>query len=523
MFLMGDILKRNARLSGKKIGLVDGNRRFAYGEINRRANCLSNALIDLGLKKGDKVAFMGNNCHQFVEAYFAVAKSGFVIVPINARLCPEEAVHIINHSDSVVLIYHDELEDKVGKMREKMPDISYMVSTGLGGNNEFGYERLLMRVSGEEPKEINGPDDVVMIMYTSGATGPPKGVINSQRNIMANTITMTLELRIVPEDITLLVMPLYHNGGFWPVMTHFYRGATVILSSHFDATEVLTTIETERATLLNLVPTMLMRIISHPKLSDTDLDSLRLIMYAGAPIAVVHIKTAMKALGPHRFYTGLGCTEACGMILSFPANEHELEGPLAKKIASVGRDGIGIEAIIVDDHGDELPPWETGEIIVRGENVASGYWRMPEETAETFRDGWLYTGDMGYRDEDGYVFLMDRKKDIIISGGENISSREVEEVILKHPGVKEVAVIGLPDEVWGEAVKAVISLKPGYEGSITEKEIIEFSRSRLASYKKPRSVDFVTALPKTALGKIAKGQLKRFYQQGRVGVKAPGY
>jgi len=332
--------------------------------------------------------------------------------------------------------------------------------------------------------------------------------------VMANTNTMCLETRIVPEDVNLLVMPLYHSGGYWPTMTHAYRGATNILMSHFDVEPVLKAIEEYGVTFLNLVPTMLLRIVSHPSLSSDALKSLRLIMYAGAPISVAQLKSAMAMLGPHRFYNSLGCTEASGNLISLPNTEHALEGPMAGKLGSVGKDAMGVEILIVDDEGNELGPGMVGEIIGRGANIAKGYLKRPEETAEVFNNGWLHTGDMGYRDEDGYIFVVDRKRDLIISGGENVASREVEEVLGQHPAVLEASVIGVPDEEWGEAVKAIVALQPGLAGTVTEAELIAFCKTRLAGYKRPKSVDFVEELPKNAAGKIDKASLKRAYKEG---------
>ena len=240
-----------------------------------------------------------------------------------------------------------------------------------------------------------------------------------------------------------------------------------------------------------------------------------MIMYAGAPIPLHQLKEAMGILGPHRFYTGLGATEAgTGGMLSLTTAEHALafDGPLADKLGSVGRDSMGMEVKIVDDNGMELPVRKVGEIIAKGDEIALGYWKMPEETFQTFKDGWLHTGDLGYRDEDAYVFLVGRKKDIIISGGENISSLEVEETISQHPAVAEVAVIGVPDELWGEAVKALVVLKPPYQSKITEQEIISYCKERLAGYKSPKSVNFLTELPKNSAGKILKGELKKWYK-----------
>ncbi|MFH1122098.1 MAG: AMP-binding protein, partial [Pseudomonadota bacterium] len=430
----------------------------------------------------------------------------------NARFSAEEALYIINHSEAVAFFYHQSLDKIANQIRGAVPNVRHVISIGGEEKDVLSYDKLLEGASPQEPRVDIDPDDMMMIMYTSGATGTPKGVMTSHRNIMANTNTMTLELRIVPEEINLLVMPMYHNGGFWPTMTHFYRGATMILLPRFDAETVLEIVQRERVTFLNLVPTMLLRIVSLPNIKDYDLESLRLIMYAGAPIALEQLKKAMEVLGPHRFYTGLGCTEASGSMISIPTTEHALSGPLAGKLGSVGRDSMGVEIRIVDDAGNELPPGQIGEIIAKGDNVALGYWKMPEETAEIFRGGWVYTGDLGYRDEDAYIFIVDRKKDVIITGGENVSSSEVEQVIYQHPAVREAAVIGVPDKEWGEAVKAVVSLKPEYKDKVAAQEIVDFCRPRLAGFKRPKSVDLLDELPKNTVGKIAKQELKKQYR-----------
>jgi long-chain acyl-CoA synthetase len=513
MMLIGDMLRRDARLFARKTGVIEGERRFTYQELNLRVNRFANALASLGIAKGDRVAFMGNNCHQFVEFYFAVAKCGFVAVPVNARLSGDEAAYIFKNSESTLLIYAEDMEPTVQKMRPLVPGITHFISTGGAHDDVLSYESLLDHVSDIEPDIEVGPDDMTMIMYTSGATGFPKGVVSTQRNIMANTNTMCLEVDIVPEDITLLVMPIYHSGGFWPTMSTFYRGGTTILMPRFDLEAMLRIIQEQKVTFLNLVPTMLLRIVSFPGLSSYTLDSLRAIMYAGAPIPLEQLRNAMRILGPHRFINGLGCTEANGGLISFRASEHAMEGPKTSKLGSVGKDSMGVEVVIVDEHGKKLPNGTVGEIIGRGDNISPGYWKLPEESAEVFKDGWLYTGDVGFRDEDGYIFIVDRKKDIIISGGENVASREVEEVLHQHPAVYEAAVFGVPDKEWGETVKAVIALKPGFNNAIDEAALIEFCRPRLAGYKRPRSIDFVAELPKNAAGKIDKAGLKKLYKE----------
>jgi acyl-CoA synthetase (AMP-forming)/AMP-acid ligase II len=413
------------------------------------------------------------------------------------------------------MMYQERFQEMLHKIKEDIPQIKYFLPIGNGdktaGND---YESFLEKYPEDEPEGQFSlrEDDMVMIMYTSGATGKPKGVMTSHRNILANTITLCFEHRIVPEDITLLVMPLYHNGGLWPLMVHFYRGGRVILLERFDVEEVLALVEKEKVTFLNLVPTTLIRLVSHPDFEKYDLDSLRTIMYAGAPIALSKIQEAMRKLGEHRFYTGLGSTEASGSMLSLPNSEHALEGPMAEKLSSVGRDSINVEVKVVDSKGRDVKSGEVGEIIAKGDNIALGYWKLPAETSETFKEGWLHTGDMAKVDSDGYVYIVDRKKDMIISGGENISSKEVEDVIFRHAAVHEVAVIGVPDEEWGESVKALVSLKPGMKA--TEQEIIDFCKDALSSFKKPKSVDFLDELPKNPAGKVQKAELREKYWRG---------
>jgi acyl-CoA synthetase (AMP-forming)/AMP-acid ligase II len=522
MLLVGDMLKRDAKLFSRKLAVIDGDKQFTYAELNNRANRLANALRHLGLKKGDRVAFMGNNCHQFVEYYFGLAKVGLVTVPVNARFSSDEAAYVVNHSESAALIFTEEIEATARKMNPAVPGVRWLISTGGGRDGVLSYEEILERASCEEPDGKVEPGDVGMIMYTSGATGLPKGVITTYRNIMANTLTMVLELHITHEEVSLLVMPMYHNGGFWPTMTIVHRGATNVLMPRFDPDAVMKRIEEDKVTLLNLVPTMLLRIVSHPTLSEYKLDSLRLIMYAGAPIPLEQLKKAMRILGPQRFYNSLGCTEASGNLLSFPTSDHALEGPLAGKLGSVGKDAWGVEVTIVDVDGEELPVGKIGEIVARGDNITLGYLKMPEETSLVYKNGWLHTGDMGYRDDDGYVFVVDRKKDIIISGGENVASREVEDTLHQHPAVREASVIGVPHEEWGEAVKAVVVLDPAAKGTVGESDLIEFCRKRLAGYKKPRSIDFVEELPKNAAGKIDKAYLKKLYREAQRKTAATG-
>ncbi len=509
MMLIGDIILREARIRNRKVAVIDGEKEYNYREINQRVNRLANALLGIGITKGDKIAFMGYNSHHFIEFYFAIAKIGSIAVPVNARFSGDEASYVLRNAEVTLLIYDKEMEATVQKIRKNIAGINHYISTGNYGDNVLSYEDLISSASDSEPLVTVEPDDMAMIMFTSGATGFPRGVISTHRNIMANTNTMCLELDLVPEDISLLAMPLFHLGGLWPMLSMVYRGGTTVLMPRFDLDPMYKIIQNRKITFINLVPTVLGRIISDPNISSYNLESIRLIMYAGAPIPKEQLKAAMKILGSHRLTTGLGATEANGALLHFRSSEHSLEGTMAEKLGSVGKDAMGVEIAIVDMEGKEVPDGQIGEITGKGDNIARSYWKLPKESAETFKDGWLYTGDIGYRDQDGYIFIVDRKKDIIISGGENVSTREVEEVLYQHPAVYEAAVIGIPDREWGESVKAVIALETEFRDKIGEKELMEFCASRLAGYKKPRSIDFLDELPKNAVGKIDKAILKK--------------
>ena len=334
-----------------------------------------------------------------------------------------------------------------------------------------------------------------MIMYTSGTTSNAKGVMSTHRNIVANTNTMAIEVRVVPEDTTLIVMPMFHNGGLWPLLTHLYRGGKAVLHRRFREAEVLEAIERHRVSVLNLVATTLARMLAAPSFATTDLSSLRLVMHGGGPITLDALKTAMQTLGAQRIFTSLGSTESNGMITAFSTTEHALEGPLLAKLSSVGREAVGVEVRILDSAGREQPPGKVGELVVRGDNISPGYWMNPDETAEVFRDGWLHGGDLAYRDEDGFIFIAGRKKDVIISGGENISSVEVEQMLERHPSVRAAAVFGVPDEKWGEAVLALVELDPNRNELVDEAVLIGFCGEHLAAFKKPKQIRFVAEFP----------------------------
>jgi acyl-CoA synthetase (AMP-forming)/AMP-acid ligase II len=373
------------------------------------------------------------------------------------------------------------------------------------------YEQLIADYPPDEPAADVEPDDPCILFYTSGTTGWPKGAIHTHRGLVAEASIAHRGLN--PDDIVLCVMPLFHVGGSAAhLIPAFSAGATMVVHRKFDETEVLEAIEKERVSYVFLVPTMILRLLEHPAFDDYDLSSLRAVGYTGAPMPVDALRRGIARFG-EVFFQELGQTETLGMTV-LRREEHKLDGSpkTLRRLESVGRPLREGELRIVDDRGKDVPVGEPGEIVARTERMMQGYWRMPEETAVALRGGWLHTGDVGKMDEDGYIYLVDRKKDMIISGGENIYSREVEEVLYMHPAIFEAAVVGVPDDKWGESVKAVVVLREGMHAS--EEEIIEFCREHLASYKKPRSVEFCAELPKTASGKIRKDVIREPYWAG---------
>ena len=439
-----------------------------------------------------------------MEAYLAAAKGGFALVPINYRLIGREVAYIINNSEPITLIYEEEYQGLVKITSSDISSVKNFIPMSR-------YEELISKSPAHEPEVLISEEDIVCIMYTSGTTGLPKGAVMTHKNWLSHTVNMVLELNISSEDVTLNVTPFFHVATIWPMLTHLYMGGTNVILSRFEPKAVLETLERERITTCNLVPTMIIQMLECSDINRYDLSSIRWLGYGASPMPVEVLRRAIAIFGK-KLVQVYGLTEACPLLTLLPAEEHILEGPKARRLTSCGREIINVEVRVVDEGGKDVAPGRVGEIIARGDIIIKGYWRMPEETASTIRDGWLYTGDLATVDEEGYIYIVDRKKDIIISGGENISSREVEEALYSHPAVLEAAVIGVPDKVLGEAVKAVVVLKEGVRA--TEAEIIEHCKGRLAGYKRPRSVDFVESLPKSAAGKILKRELRERYWKG---------
>jgi acyl-CoA synthetase (AMP-forming)/AMP-acid ligase II len=504
------MINENAERYPNKTAFIFEGKRYTFQQVRQRINSLGNALADLGVKKGDRVGILAYNCSQYFEV-FGLAKFGMLGVPLNYRSVGRELIYLINNSEIRTLIVESEFVDLIGSIRHELGGVRDFVCLDAAVEEMLSYEQLISRFPPDEPIDEVEADDPCVLFYTSGTTGRPKGAIHTHKSMLAEAGLSHRHL--CSDDVALCVMPFFHVGGAAAhLIPSFAAGATIVVHKKFDETQVLETIDREKVTYVFLVPSMIIRLLEHPELSEYDLSSLRLMAYTGSPIPVEALRKGIARLGSI-FLQELGQTETLNMTM-LGSEDHRLEGSPKelKRLESAGKPMGEGEFRLVDQQGRDVAVGEVGEIVACSERIMQGYWKSPELTAKTMRNGWLHTGDVARMDEDGYVYLVDRKKDMIISGGENIYSREVEDVLYMHPAVREAAVVGVPDEKWGESVKAVIVLEEG--ATVSEQEIIDFCKANMASYKKPRSVEFWTDLPKTASGKIKKVDIRELYWEG---------
>jgi acyl-CoA synthetase (AMP-forming)/AMP-acid ligase II len=514
---VSQLLTKSSKSFPQNLALAYGSKRMTYARLNSRVNRLSNALRGLGIRYQDNVAILQNNYPETLESIFGCFKLGCGAVPINWRLHPSEFAFIIDHSEAKVVILSQEFNESIMEIRERIPQAKHLITLSGARGELLDYENLLSSASDQFTDADVKPDDLAWLFYTSGTTGLPKGAMLTHRNLLA--MTMNFYADVCPGfcagDVILHAAPLSHGSGLYALPNIGKAAANVVLESKsFDPELVLRTIHEHRVTNMFAAPTMVKLLAGSPAVEKFDHGSMRALVYGGAPMLVEDMKAAMEKLGPCLVQV-FGQAESPMTITYLPHKDHVLAGApeQMKRLASAGIPRTDVEVKIVDSEDKELKSGDTGEIVTRSDLVMKGYWRNPEVTAETIRRGWLHTGDMGYMDQSGYLFIMDRSKDMIISGGENIYPREIEEVLAGHPAVWEVAVIGVPDPKWGEAVKAVVCLIPG--GSVTEDELISFCRGNIAAYKKPKSVDFAYELPKNNYGKILKRELRARYWEGR--------
>jgi fatty-acyl-CoA synthase len=511
-------LTRARTIYGSKVGIVDGERRFTYAEYGERCDRLSHALAGLGIRQGDRVAFLGPNGHPLLEAYYGVVQMGAVLMPLNVRLTPADFEFMLNDAEATAIIVERAMEGLIAPIRARVPSLRHVILVGAGDRGgDPDYEELLAAApAGPYPVPAMDEDDVAEIFYTSGTTGKAKGVMLTHRNLYANAFSFILPFHLSDTDTMLHTIPLFHvNGWGTPHALTGVGGRHVCLRA-FEPRMVLELIQRERVTLTALVPTMVNMLINFPELERYDLSSLRRIIVGGAPSPWALVEQVRRRLGCD-YVVGYGMTESAPILTVSVLKDNLRDLPPEEQARYKARTGLpvpGVEVRVVNQRGEDVARdgSEVGEIIARGDNVMKGYWRRPEETAAAIRDGWLYTGDLATVDPEGYITIVDRGKDIIISGGENISSVEVEDTLYGHPAVLEAAVVAAPDERWGEVPVAVVVLRPG--ATATEEEIIGFARERLAHFKAPKKVEFVEVLPKGGTGKILKHQIREKYWQG---------
>jgi fatty-acyl-CoA synthase len=508
--------QRAASLYGDKIGIVDGDKRITYGEYDQRVNRFANALANLGIGQGEVVSFITYNSHQLLEAYYAVPQIEGILNPVNIRLSHHEIEYILNHAETKVLCFHQDFLPLVKSIRHQLPKVQHYIILEPDNQPEwaFDYETLLKEASPEAEIDLDGVDEdaVIELFYTSGTTGPPKGVQITNRSLYIHTLTAIPGFRVSDHDTLLHVVPLFHVNGWGSPQFLTAVGGRHVMLRMVDFGEMLRLIEKEKVTKLLGVPTIFNGMLGHPDLKNYDLSSLEEVIIGGAPSPLSLIEALEKEVGC-RAYVGYGLTETAPFIVIARPKPHLEEDETNRQSIQVktGLPLVGVRLRVVDEEGADVPRDEKtiGEIVVRGNQVMKGYLKDPDGTEAVIIDGWFHTGDMAVVDEEGYIIIVDRKKDIIISGGENISSVEVEKVIQDHPAVFEVVVIGVPDEKWGEVPKALIALKPGKQ--VAEGEIIDHVKKYLAGYKAPKSVEFRSEFPKGGTGKILKQELKREY------------
>ncbi len=509
------ILEKAISLYADKEAVVCGNQRFTYGQFADRTHRLANFMKSMGIGRGDCVAILHYNSHQFLETYFATAQLGAILNPLNFRLSPRELAIILQDSAASLLIFSVRFQDHVNFLVKMGTGIKKFIKTDDGCSpakfKTIDYEDAL---AGETHERLPMPnisdEDAAHLYYTSGTTGRPKGVILSHKNVCTHALAAIAELKISDADIWIHVAPLFHLADAWASFAITWVGGKHVVVTDFEPSLILSTIQDEKITITNMVPTTLNLLVNNPGVNKYDFSSLRVIMSGGAPIAPDVVRKIVETFRCNYIQT-YGMTETSPYLtvsilkenLTLLSSEKQFE-----YIAKTGRPFLGVLLKVVREDGTAVNPdgKEVGEIIVKGDSVTQGYWKRSGGKTDVLKDGWFYTGDMAVIDKEGYVNIVDRKKDMIITGGENVYSVEVENILYAHPSVLEAAVIGVPDPKWGEAVKAVVTLKQGHHA--TEKEIINHCRLKIAHFKAPKSVDFVSELPKTGAGKIYKKGIK---------------
>jgi fatty-acyl-CoA synthase len=505
----------------KKTAVVCGDDRFTYAEFSDRASRLAGALQHAGINAGDRVAFLSTNCHRLLEAYYGVLEAGAILLPLNIRLSSDELAYILNDSGAKILFIEKSFLPVVESFRSKLSTVNHFYLLDGEPHESWlapkNYEQIIAE---SKPVQIDitavDENSVAELFYTSGTSANPKGVMLTHRNIYLHALNACISIHAEPDPVELHTIPLFHANGWGVAHSLTFLGGKHVMIHRFDPIEVFRLIEKEGAQTCSLVPIMATVLVNCPERAKYNLSSLKRATIGGAASSPTLIREVEEKLGCVCF-SGYGLTETSPTLsLAMTKSGMDLTGEdRYAHQAMTGYAILGVEMRVVDPSDKDVPHdgKSIGEIVARGDGIMEGYWKQPESSAEALRGGWFHTGDMAVVNDDGYFLIVDRKKDIIVSGGENISSLELEKIILAHPAVLEACVIPVPDEKWGEVPRALVVLKPNT--NVTESELLEFSRSHLAHYKCPRAVDFVDNLPKTGTGKILKRDLRKKYWHGQ--------
>jgi acyl-CoA synthetase (AMP-forming)/AMP-acid ligase II len=509
-----DYLDYRAREHPDEEFAVQGDRRMSYREALAEANRLANAFVDAGLQVGDRIAVLAKNCIEYALLYYAASKAGVAPVPLNYRLAPPEWVYIINDAGAKLLIAGNDFTGAIDSVRGDLKSVKRFVGVDVDGDE--GWDDYYSLVAGQPetpPDRRVTDDDDVYQMYTSGTTGRPKGAVLTHSAVAAQLTQVTMLVKGDPGERSLIVVPMYHAAGAISIFVTVYWGGCCYIQQDFIPPEVVRALDEERVFTATLVPAMIQALlVMVPDIAERKYADLRQISYGASPIAEQTLRRAMDVFKCD-FAQAYGMTETTAVLTYlFPSDHRRAVSGNAELLLSAGRPVVGTEVRIVDEDDKPVPNGEIGEIIARGPQLMRGYWNLADESGQALRGGWMHTGDAGTMDADGYIYIQDRVKDMIVSGGENVYPRAVEDVLFQHPAVADAAVIGVPDDQWGETVKAVVVLKEGQ--TATDEEIMEFCRSHLGGFERPRSVDFATELPRNPTGKVLKRQLREPYWTG---------
>ncbi|MFC1932492.1 class I adenylate-forming enzyme family protein [Chloroflexota bacterium] len=501
-----------------KDAVVFEGKRYTFSQLHERVNRLGNALSNLGIQKGDRVAMLQVNTSQCAEVYFAVAKIGAIYVPLNFRAKGNELTYMLNSAEASTLFMGERYVDLANSIKPEVASLKHLVSLDSQHDGMLYYEDMIKSAPADEIFTEIDDNDTTILMYTAGTTGFPKGVMLSHNSFGVYVLENVSPADPVSEEKNILTVPLYHVAGIQAMMAAIYGGRTLVMERQFEPKEWMGLVEAEKVSRAMMVPTMLKQLMDNPDFDKHDLSSLQVITYGAAPMPMEVIKKAVELFPGVSFINAFGQTETASTITTLSPEDHNITGTEEEKekklerLSSIGKPMSDIEMKIVDEEGNELSQGEVGEIVARGPRVMSGYWKDEEKTEKTIdKDGWVHTGDIGYVDKAGYFFLAGRATDMIIRAGENISPEEIEAVMYSYPKINEVAVIGVPDEEWGEVPMAVVVLKKGE--TATPEELMEYCRANLASFKRPRSLVFLDELPRNPMGKVLKRVLREQYSK----------